>query len=299
MGTGTSRAGRADPEETVALLRIPRQPGPADLRRSPAPRPAPDARSAGRPDAAPDPGHTAVRTPHGAATHTSWTAPETPAGDPTHDPHEVTVQMDAVQLGGIRLSPAAGTERPTGRDDGPVFVDESGRRSRRYRRLGMLLGLACAGYAVVILATLLSGSSDAPWIPVPHSEEEPAGRVDEPPVPAESTRPSAGPSGSPDAGPSANDGTAPAPGAGARTTGSPAGTRPTAAGTSAGSAGGSSPATKPATPSGGTGTSPSSPAGGASSPSASPVGGLHPSLPPIAFAAPVSGAPAPSPEHDH
>ncbi|MEU2055059.1 hypothetical protein [Streptomyces bungoensis] len=131
--TGTPRVGRAvpaGPEDTVALRRIPRQPGPADLRRSPAARPAPDARPVGRTDAAPDPGHTAVRTPQGAP-HTSWSAPETSAGDPTHDPHEVTVQMDAVQLGGIRLSPAAGTPRPAGRDDGPVFVDESGRRSRR------------------------------------------------------------------------------------------------------------------------------------------------------------------------
>ncbi|BFO22016.1 hypothetical protein SHKM778_84040 [Streptomyces sp. KM77-8] len=46
-----------------------------------------------------------------------------------------------------------------------MFVDESGRRSRLYRRIGMAVGLACAGYAVVMVATLLSGNSDAPGCP--------------------------------------------------------------------------------------------------------------------------------------
>jgi hypothetical protein len=33
---------------------------------------------------------------------------------------------------------------------GPVFVDSSGRRARLLRRAGILLGVACVGYAVVL-----------------------------------------------------------------------------------------------------------------------------------------------------
>ncbi|NEA68167.1 hypothetical protein [Streptomyces sp. SID12488] len=34
--------------------------------------------------------------------------------------------------------------------DGPVFVDNSGRRARLLRRFGTFLGVACLGYAVVL-----------------------------------------------------------------------------------------------------------------------------------------------------
>jgi hypothetical protein len=37
-----------------------------------------------------------------------------------------------------------------GSGEGPVFVDTSGRRARRLRRLGLLLGAVCLGYAVVL-----------------------------------------------------------------------------------------------------------------------------------------------------
>ncbi|MGW2212553.1 hypothetical protein, partial [Streptomyces sp. NPDC001781] len=94
-----------------------------------------------------------------------------------HDPHEVTVQLDSVR--------AAGPE-PAGASDRPVFVDESGRRSRTFRRLGLLVAGLCAGYAAVIGVTLLSGSSDAPWLPVPQREDEPASRVDSSPAPSAS-----------------------------------------------------------------------------------------------------------------
>ncbi|PZG82159.1 hypothetical protein C1I97_35465, partial [Streptomyces sp. NTH33] len=109
----------------------------------------------------------------------------------THDPHEVTIQLDAVELGGSFAGAAAtvgGKEA-----DRPVFVDESGRRSRRFRRLGMAVGLACAVYAVVIVVTLLSGNAAAPWVPVPApgADEQPASKVDESPRPAESAAPSA------------------------------------------------------------------------------------------------------------
>ncbi|MGQ4419109.1 hypothetical protein ACN6LA_006216, partial [Streptomyces sp. SAS_269] len=202
------------------------------------------------------------------------------AGDPTHDPHEVTVQMDAVQLGEGRLTPAPGTAHGTGREtaDSPVFVDASGRRSRTFRRLGMIVGLACAVYAVIIVATLFSGSSDAPWVPVPQNKDKPAGQVDSSPVPAESAEPSATGSASPDAGTSQNvtpasGASAEAPGAGSATgagrVDSSAGARPTTTGPTSGTsgtAGGTSSDAQPSTSAGGTETVPSSPAGAPESP---------------------------------
>ncbi|WP_369196416.1 hypothetical protein [Streptomyces djakartensis] len=105
-----------------------------------------------------------------------------------HDPHEVTVQLDGTRVGEERVreagdGPGAGA---AGAGDRPVFVDESGRRSRRLRRIGVAVALACGVYAVVIVATLLSGNSDAPWLPVPdRNEGQPAEKVDSSPPPAE------------------------------------------------------------------------------------------------------------------
>ncbi|MFF4759125.1 hypothetical protein [Streptomyces sp. NPDC001292] len=116
----------------------------------------------------------------------------------THDPHEVTVQLDAVSL---RPGGTLGSAGPAGKEaDRPVFVDESGRRSRRFRRLGMVIGLACAVYAVVIVVTLMSGNAAAPWVPVrdPASDEQPAGKVRESPRQS-GTSPSADTSGLPEA----------------------------------------------------------------------------------------------------
>uniref|UniRef100_UPI00351136E1 hypothetical protein n=1 Tax=Streptomyces calvus TaxID=67282 RepID=UPI00351136E1 len=106
----------------------------------------------------------------------------------THDPHEVTVQLDAVRIGDggvLRRSPSGpGGAGADGSGGGPVFVDESGRRIQLYRRIGIAVGLACAGYAAVMVATLLSGNSDAPWMPVPGQEQKPAGQVEPTPQPA-------------------------------------------------------------------------------------------------------------------
>ncbi|WP_328495807.1 hypothetical protein OHS59_26030 [Streptomyces sp. NBC_00414] len=41
-------------------------------------------------------------------------------------------------------------KRGNGPEDGPVFVDNSGRRARLLRRIGTLLGIVCIGYAVVL-----------------------------------------------------------------------------------------------------------------------------------------------------
>lgn len=131
----------------------------------------------------------------------------------THDPHEVTVQLDAVQLGdgfvrqvkeGAGAGPAA---------DRPVFVDESGRRSRRLRRIGMAVAVACGVYAVVIVATVLSGTSDAPWLPVPGQQKgRPAGQVDTPSLPAESAPTGGTGATAPSSAPTTDEATAPSPG---------------------------------------------------------------------------------------
>ncbi|MEV5935895.1 hypothetical protein AB0L56_24970 [Streptomyces sp. NPDC052079] len=154
----------------------------------------------------------------GATVRDPWQ--EEPSGEAvaaTHDPHEVTVQLDAVQFkdGVLRRAPARPNAAQEG-SDGPVFVDESGRRSRRYRRIGMSIGLLCAGYAVVIVATLLSGTSDAPWLPVPgqQQEQKPAGKVETTPKPGETAAtPGAGTSLLPGGPPSPGAPTLPKPGA--------------------------------------------------------------------------------------
>lgn len=47
--------------------------------------------------------------------------------------------------------------------EGPVFVDNSGRRSRLLKRFGLLVGVLCLGYAVVLgLAFLGIGTSVTP-----------------------------------------------------------------------------------------------------------------------------------------
>lgn len=153
----------------------------------------------------------------------------------THDPHEVTVQLDAVQLGEGFLRQVKEGPGAEAVADRPVFVDESGRRSRRYRRIGMAVALACGVYAVVIVATLLSGNSNAPWLPVPTKEDNPpAGQVDSPPLTAESAPTGgAGDTGvtAPGSVPATGGATAPAPGPSAAASGATAG--PNRPGTSA------------------------------------------------------------------
>ncbi|MFH8288842.1 hypothetical protein [Streptomyces sp. NPDC018059] len=94
----------------------------------------------------------------------------------THDPDEVTVRIDGPGHG--PAEPPTG-DNPRGPADGPVFVDETGRRSRRYRRVGVGVGVACGVYALVIVGTLLSGNSSAPWLPVRGPKDDgPASKVE-------------------------------------------------------------------------------------------------------------------------
>jgi hypothetical protein len=68
-------------------------------------------------------------------------------------------------------TPTRGRRRKRGDDfaEGPVFVDNSGRRSKLLRRIGLLLGVGCLAYAVVLGAafmgwgTLLTPSSLLPF----------------------------------------------------------------------------------------------------------------------------------------
>ncbi|MCT7356989.1 hypothetical protein N4P33_33335 [Streptomyces sp. 15-116A] len=63
--------------------------------------------------------------------------------------------------------------RRTGSAEGPVFVDASGRRARVLRRIGLLLGAVCAGYAVVLgLAFLGIGTSASPASLLPFGNEQ-------------------------------------------------------------------------------------------------------------------------------
>ncbi|WP_459752507.1 translation initiation factor IF-2 [Streptomyces sennicomposti] len=105
------------------------------------------------------------------------------SGPDTADPAELTVRLDRAEAGADGADAARGS-------DGPVFVDESGRRSRRFRRIGVAVGLSCGAYAVVIAVTLVSGNSNAPWLPVPgQADDGPASKVETSPEPSESVLP--------------------------------------------------------------------------------------------------------------
>lgn len=59
-------------------------------------------------------------------------------------------------------------ERGSGAVDGPVFVDSSGRRARLLRRVGLLVGAGCLGYAVVLgMAFMGWGTSLTPSSLIP------------------------------------------------------------------------------------------------------------------------------------
>ncbi|WP_143074862.1 hypothetical protein [Streptomyces mangrovisoli] len=108
--------------------------------------------------------------------------PRDPWNEPAPDPNEVTVQLDSAP------DPSGGAPAPSA-SDSPVFVDASGRRSRRFRRIGLFVGVACAVYAAVIVVTLMSGNSSAPWLPVPgQGGGKPAGKVDPSPSPSGSAK---------------------------------------------------------------------------------------------------------------
>ncbi|MER5194596.1 hypothetical protein ACWD3J_32640 [Streptomyces sp. NPDC002755] len=75
---------------------------------------------------------------------------------------------------------ARGSRRGRKRDDasaeGPVFVDTSGRRSKLLRRIGLLMGVGCLVYAVVLGAAFMGwGTSLAPSSLLPFGNGGPRG----------------------------------------------------------------------------------------------------------------------------
>ncbi|MFE2050328.1 hypothetical protein [Streptomyces sp. NPDC059459] len=80
-------------------------------------------------------------------------------------------------------------KRGNGPAQGPVFVDGSGRRARLLRRLGLLVGAVCLGYAAVLgLAFMGVGTSVNPSSLLPFGGGQDAG-----PGPGGGTRPQGGP----------------------------------------------------------------------------------------------------------
>ncbi|WP_244258244.1 hypothetical protein [Streptomyces sp. Tu 2975] len=75
----------------------------------------------------------------------------------------MTIQLDGLgrKLRDLPVEPIASQDSV----EGPVFVDESGRRSKKFRRIGWVLAAACAVYAITLVAALLGGNSSAPWMP--------------------------------------------------------------------------------------------------------------------------------------
>ncbi|CAM5576905.1 hypothetical protein ACIG0C_17780 [Kitasatospora aureofaciens] len=74
----------------------------------------------------------------------------------------------------------------------PVFVDASGRRQRRIRRLGAVLAVPAGGYLALLASALLGGPTvNAPFLPLP---QPPA-----PSAPAPEATPTEAPSAAPEA----------------------------------------------------------------------------------------------------
>jgi hypothetical protein len=67
----------------------------------------------------------------------------------------------------------------------PVFVDESGRRGRRLRGLGWIVGVAFVGATLAMISGLLGTQSDAPSFTVPGTADTlPPGQYVNAPLPA-------------------------------------------------------------------------------------------------------------------
>ncbi|MFF1925259.1 hypothetical protein ACFVW8_32405 [Streptomyces sp. NPDC058221] len=120
----------------------------------------------------------------------------------THEPNEVTIQLDGLGRQLSELLPEPGA--PDG-SDGPVFVDESGRRSKTLRRLGWVLAAVCVCFAVTLVGAVLGGNSSAPFLPLSGQEEhKKADEVQVSPAPGASTGAPASPGATPSSSPSAS-----------------------------------------------------------------------------------------------
>ncbi|MFE2265383.1 hypothetical protein [Streptomyces griseosporeus] len=95
-------------------------------------------------------------------------------------------------------------KRAGGSAEGPVFVDNSGRRAKLLRRLGLLVGAVCLGYAAVLVMAFMGwGTSLTPSSLLPfgaaggRSGQAPAGFHPEAPAPAIPTASAPAPTASP------------------------------------------------------------------------------------------------------
>lgn len=80
-------------------------------------------------------------------------------GQRTQMPSDTPVQTDPAARG--RRRKHARSSLPAAQD-GPVFVDSSGRRARLLRRAGAMVGVACVGYAAVLALAFMGGISLSP-----------------------------------------------------------------------------------------------------------------------------------------
>ncbi|MFI8003339.1 hypothetical protein [Streptomyces sp. NPDC086010] len=113
----------------------------------------------------------------------------------SHERHEVTMQLRGALS---QLSGPAGRARRADGHDGPVFVDESGRRSKTLRKVGWLIAAVCAAFAASIVLSLFGGDSTAPSLPLTTQEGHGApGVTDGEPAAADGTQDA---SGSPESG---------------------------------------------------------------------------------------------------
>ncbi len=85
-----------------------------------------------------------------------------------YEPNDVTVELDGLgrQLGELPAGGGPLAEKPE-EPEGPVFVDSSGRRSRKLRRAGWVVAAACACYAMTLVVSVIGGNSSAPWLQIP------------------------------------------------------------------------------------------------------------------------------------
>ncbi|MGC5039423.1 MULTISPECIES: hypothetical protein [unclassified Streptomyces] len=75
-----------------------------------------------------------------------------------------------------RASRGRRRKRGNGSPEGPVFVDTSGRRARLLRRIGLVLGAVCLGYAAVLGAAFMGwGTSLTPAQLLPFAGAGPGG----------------------------------------------------------------------------------------------------------------------------
>jgi len=93
------------------------------------------------------------------------------------------VTDDTAQLDPVRLDPPRpdqATRRARRRTEpSPVFVDTSGRRQRRVRRIGWLLAVPAAGYLALLASSLLGGPTiDAPFLPQAPAAQAPTSPSD-------------------------------------------------------------------------------------------------------------------------